>query len=56
MKNKITSINYIEGRKLKLNAEEDMLLFQLSECIKNRQSILKFLLEEQKGNQDEWNN
>ena len=52
----ITSINYIEGRKLKLNAEEDMLLFQLSECIKNRQSILKFLLEEQKGNQDEWNN
>ena len=26
----ITLINYIEGRKLKLNTEEDMLLFQLS--------------------------
>lgn len=52
----ITSINYIEGKKLKLNAEEDILLFQLSECIKNKQSIFKFLLEDQKGNEDERNN
>ena len=52
----VVSINYIEGKKLKLNAEEDIFLLQLSECIKNKQSILKFLLEEQKGNEDERNN
>ena len=51
----VVSINYIEGKKLKLNAEEDIFLLQLSECIKNKQSILKFLLEEQKGNEDERN-
>ena len=52
----VVSINYIDGKKLKLNAEEDIFLLQLSECIKNKQSILKFLLEEQKGNEDERNN
>ena len=52
----VVSINYIEGKKLKLNAEEDVFLLQLSECIKNKQSILKFLLEEQKGQEDERNN
>ena len=52
----VVSINYIEGKKLKLNTEEDIFLLQLSECIKNKQSILKFLLEEQKGNEDERNN
>lgn len=51
----VVSINYIDGKKLKLNAEEDIFLLQLSECIKNKQSILKFLLEEQKGNEDERN-
>ncbi len=51
----VVSINYIEGKKLKLNAEEDIFLLQLSECIKNKQSILKFLLEEQKGNENERN-
>ena len=52
----VVSINYIDGKKLKLNAEEDIFLLQLSECIKNKQSILKFLLEEQKGHEDERNN
>ena len=52
----VVSINYIDGKKLKLNAEEDVFLLQLSECIKNKQSILKFLLEEQKGHEDERNN
>lgn len=51
----VVSINYIDGKKLKLNAEEDIFLLQLSECIKNKQSILKFLLEEQKGNENERN-
>ena len=51
----IVSINYIDGKKLKLNAEEDIFLLQLSECIKNKESILKFLLREQKGNKDERN-
>ncbi|MBQ3408107.1 MAG: hypothetical protein IJH12_02740 [Clostridia bacterium] len=52
----VVSINYIDGKKLKLNAEEDIFLLQLSECIKNKQSILRFLLEEQKGHEDERNN